>query len=221
MPTRFDRGSIATWIMVVLVGIPTAISFYPPLFTPIAGILPTFINDILEWLPLGLITNGLLYSGIFLAGFLTKNRLEKFISGSEEATQYPSEVVGCIEKDGVIWRAKATISDDNFQVNVDESPRCPDCLTELTPENIGNVTLPSTLVCPNSDCSNVTGDSDNSEARKVFHRHVERMLNDTNEPYSISNLVDEIDGELTGSSLWKAYVDEVGQEYSDISIKCI
>lgn len=216
-----DRRNVATWLMVLLAGIPAAAKFYPPIFAPIFATLPNAIQEIIELLPLGLITEILYLIGLLSIGFL----IGKFTSGGNGSSNNRdteiSKIRGCVKKRGVAWRCEADLSNEQFRVDLDRTPRCPKCQTEMNSKNRRNSRKKSKWSCPNSDCLYEVGYSNNTEAKKIFTRHIERILNDSGEQYFIENIVSEGDEALSGDEIWKRYVDMVGEDYSDVSTACL
>lgn len=220
MKLRPDRDNIPTWLMVLLVGVPAAVKFYPPIFASAFGFVPNIVQNIIRFLPIGIITEIFYSLGIFSAGFWAGRR----ISGpgdTSSGTNDISNIIGCIEKNDVAWRFEATISNEEFRINTKRTPRCPECQTEMKSEGTRNHYQNSKWACPNSDCGHKADYSDDTEAKKIFSRHIEMILNDTNEPYFVDNIVDQINGTPSGTKIWEEYVDQVGNDYSDISTACL
>ncbi|WP_147298783.1 MULTISPECIES: hypothetical protein [unclassified Haloferax] len=220
MGSWFGRKNIATWVMVLLAGIPAAAKFYPPIFVSVFATLPNAIQDVIELLPLGLLTEVFYLVGLLSVGFLIGRFTSGDDGGSKNWTTNISDITGCIKKKGVAWRCEATVSNGGFTVDIDRTPRCPKCQTEMTGKNKRNLRRTSKWSCPNSDCLHEVDYSDDIEAEKIFTRHIERILNDTEEQYFIDNIVSESDDISSGTEIWEAYVDMVGDEYSDVSTAC-
>ncbi|WP_148708226.1 hypothetical protein [Haloferax sp. Atlit-12N] len=128
----------------------------------------------------------------------------------------PEKIVGCIETDGILWRGFADLTSDDgaAELDVDTDPKCPDCQTDM--EQISG----KEWECLNSNCgySASTELRPYKEAESLFKKHIERILNSNDEEYSLENLIENIDGEVTGDKIWRRYHEVVDDE--EVSIDC-
>lgn len=203
------------WTLVItffLIGIPTAVDFYPQLF---AGFL--------EWIPFDFISPwmfriGLISLGIAI-GWYARDRRER------EHTEQFDRITGCIEKDGVTWRGVATITQGDIEgVEIPYEAFCPHCKTEMNSENTRTTNIrdsskhQSLWRCPNSSCGYVTEWSTSDDAENIFKTHIRRIVQSENEEYSLDSLIEQIDGKITGENIWRQYVSNTDDE--NISISC-
>lgn len=216
-------SAIASVILVIFVGIPSAIKFYPQFFTGLADGLPASFVGVIDLLPINLLLTLMTGLGIILFvlfGILVTVSGESKSEGTD-STLNINRIIGCIEKEGVAWRCRAKISDGNLErVQISREPRCPRCQTEMNSENRRSATRRSKWKCPNSDCGHRVDYSTNDDAEKVFRRHIERILNSDGESYSLESLKDNTDGKVTEDEIWKEYIKKEGDKYSDISDSC-
>jgi hypothetical protein len=136
----------------------------------------------------------------------------------EDETDEPAveKIVGCIETDGILWRgfADLTSEDGAAELDVDTDPKCPDCQTDM--EQISG----NEWECLNSNCgySASTEIRPYKEAESLFKKHIEKILNSNDEEYTLENLIESIDGEVTGDKIWRKYHEVVDDE--EVSIDC-
>jgi len=219
-----DRWTkISVLVSIVLMGIPTAASFYPPLF---AGLF--------DWLPLAFIFTWMGRFGILILGFA----LGWYLRGDIETTdaERVDAIEGCIEKDDIAWNGTAALSRGEV-VNIDVGHKqiCPTCQTPMKKESYelsrggrrrtpsyGRSTTRRVWECPNSDCGHTaTRESgQHDEAENLFERHVGRIAESQNEEYSLQNLLDRIgEGEeVTPRRIWEEYVEVVDDKH--VSTRC-
>jgi len=191
------------WATVILIGIPTAARFYPPLFEGISGLLP--LGFILIWMS----RLGLIALGFTLGWYFRERRVQT-------KSKRVDRIVGCIEKDEVAWKGVATLSRGQIKnIQVPYEALCPKCQTEMNSGKIninrgrkrpnrGNSTR-NIWRCPNGDCGHTTDRTQKSDAENILKRHIERIVQSEDEEYSLGSLVERIEGEYSGEKLWQEY----------------
>ena len=232
--------SAATGLVLVFFNLPVAIGRWSPIFNSIS---PTILN----W-----IQNIFLAGFAFTTGWLLKSKLttpeptleierdEEGVPVEEVEDEAPTidKIVGCVEVDEMAWRGIAEFSDVKVEdVDVELTPRCPDCQKEMTRESYelptgrgGNpykspLRGQSTItrkkwMCPDDDCG-YTADRESgqhSEAQRLFKGFVQDIVESEGQEYSLENLIKRVDGEVTPQSVWEVYA-EVKQS-SHVSTDC-
>lgn len=234
--SRWTRVSI--FLTVILIGIPTAAKFYSPLVAGLAEQIP--VDLILTWMArLGLLALGVLM-GWFGRGLLNPPYVEDSPSPSDSIQREEEEAVvddeikgypvtqlgsieGCIEVEGSCWRGTAGLSEGEL-VNAEVSYRaiCPQCQTIMyNGENrIGGVATTSRTYwdCPGCGHRTVEQYSKYEDAQNLFESHIRRILESEGEVYSLDNLLDSIDGEITPRGVWVRYAEIV--EDPQVSLNC-
>lgn len=219
---------ISILVTVVLIGIPTAANFYPPIFTGLADRLP--IDFILTWMRrTGILAIGAM-SGWFVRGIWEEGESEgetetdKEIEKDNLSGVTVTEIEGCIEVDGSCWRGIAELSDENISdINVEYKAICPNCQTVMYDgENSAAVATfgggPDYWECPSCNHQTIDRHSKYKDAQKLFDSHVRRIVESEGEVYSLDNLVGEIPHEMTPRSIWKQYAEVT--EDSQVSTNC-
>jgi hypothetical protein len=214
---------------VVLIGIPTAANFYPPIFTSLADRLP--IDFILTWMRrTGILAIGVM-SGWFVRGIWGEGESEGETETDEEieidgfSRTTVAEIEGCIEVDGSCWRGIAELSGGNLSdINVEYRAICPNCQTVMY-DGENSVAAVATVgggpdywECPSCNHQTIDQYSKYEDAQNLFDSHVRRIVESEGEAYSLDNLVGEIPHEVTPRSIWKQYAETT--EDSQVSTNC-
>jgi hypothetical protein len=199
---------------VILIGIPTAANFYPPLFAGLAQQLP--LDFIFLWMG---------RFGIFLLGLLTgllaqddgpKDYDDIYGEGGRELSlstgQNQTEIEGCIQTGELCWKGKAVIENgDISSINLNEKAICPNCQTIMS--NGGVEILYS---CPNPECEHHTVPGDQYErANNLFQTEIEKIVHSEGESYSLNNLLDETS---SPRGIWEEYASLVDAPH--VSTRC-
>ncbi|WP_436911348.1 hypothetical protein [Halosimplex marinum] len=222
---------VSILVTVVLIGIPTAANFYPPLFAGLADRLP--INIIFTWMArTGILAIGAM-SGWFVRGIWEKeNESEGETVADEEigtdinGETTVSEIDGCIEVEGSCWRGIAELSDEGIsEINVEYKAICPNCQTVMYDgENSAPVAVatvgggPDFWECPSCNHQTIDQYSKYEDAQNLFDSHVRRIVESEGEVYSLDNLIDEIPHEVTPRRIWEQYAETTDD--SQVSINC-
>ncbi|WP_148661788.1 hypothetical protein [Halodesulfurarchaeum formicicum] len=222
---------ISILVTVVLIGIPTAANFYPPLFAGLADRLP--INVIFSWMArTGILAIGAMSGWIVRGIWEGENESERDIAPDEETgtdingDAKVSEIEGCIEVEGSCWRGTAEISDERISdIDVEYKAICPNCQTVMYDgENRAPVAVatagggPDFWECPS--CNHHTRDqySKYEDAQNLFDSHARRIVESEGEVYSLDNLIDEIPHEVTPRGIWEQYAETTDD--SQVSTSC-
>jgi hypothetical protein len=212
-----DRADLRT----ILIGI-TAFTSILSLF---GDWFPDLVPNFLSWIPFSffqplalLVFGGV--GGWYLRGRIERTDMERVDS-----------IEGCIKTGGTVWKATANVRNGEIQeINVPYEPRCPNCNSAMNSDKRkvggtrGYKTGPAESqyfwICPNSECGYSTvKDSDGKDnALSLFQRSVEQILHSQNKPYSLDNLIEQIDGEVTGRLIWEQYDSVVNNEH--VSTSC-
>lgn len=199
-------GLVTLFVTLVFIGIPTAAEYYPEW-------IPVF----LQYLPIGFISTWLRWLGIFFIGCVVGWYVRGISEETPAKTAKKVTIEGCIRKDGVLWRGTASVSDGTIlNTMIPYKPRCPDCLTEMKKEKTGYRSGSQHIwTCPDDKCGHSTerSNSKHDEAVKLFERHIEKIVNNTDEKYSLNSLMEGIDGEVTGRDIWEKYTEVVDDPY--------
>lgn len=162
----------------------------------------------------------------------------------EYRNPFPDGIKGCIDRDGVLWRFQATLNIEDRsveEVDVRSRPVCPECRAELSKETVdlpgsetlGGIGSPYTnrfdakrrralcnrpiWECVSCDFSDSREASVRSDVETVSLRHVERIIESRDEPYSLPALVESVE-EVDARSVWEAYDDVVDD--TEVSTQC-
>ncbi|QPV64494.1 hypothetical protein I7X12_07750 [Halosimplex litoreum] len=211
-----SRWTIVSIILtVVLIGIPTAANFYPPIFAGIAERLP--LNIILTWMArLGIFSLGL------LGGWWARGWSIDQVESDDCDEVAVSEIEGCIQTDESCWRGSAEISSDRI-VNIELENRayCPNCQTVMYDGESSRSSVSGEIglwECPN--CSHTAFDEGHpyGDAEKLFERHIRQIVESEGEEYSLENLIDGINGDVTPRRIWKQYASVIDD--FNVSMNC-
>lgn len=144
-------------------------------------------------------------------------------------------IKGCIEKEGVAWEGTARLHRGRVENTVVPfDPLCPKCQTGF----IDTIDEPSiqeqrhnpsyspkaqptpVFECPNENCGHtVERDPKQYDAvKQLFERHAKRIVESTDEEYSLRTLGENIDGPVTPRSVWEEYAEVVDDE--QVSTNC-
>jgi len=219
-----ERGTkISILLTILFVGVPAIGNFYLPLLT-----------DLFGWLPLIFIFTWMGRFGILTFGFT----LGWYLRGESETTEAErvDTIEGCIEKGDIAWKGTAVLSKGRVvDTDVEYKQICPECRTPMRKESYelssGRRRKPSYSTstttrrvweCPNGDCGHTTkreaGQHD--EAENLFERHIGRIVESSDESYSLQTLLDRLeeDEEPTPRRIWEEYADVVDDE--QVSTNC-
>lgn len=198
-----SRWRIVSIILtVVLIGIPTAASFYPPIFEGIANRLP--LNSILTWMGrMGILSLGML-GGWWARGWLTGPPVT---DNSDQMVV--SEIEGCIRIGETCWQGSAKISQNEIvTIEVENRAYCPNCQTIMYDGESDNPSMSGEIglyECPNCNHSSFDEGYPYEDVKKLFESHVRRIVESSGEDYSFNNLIDQIDGDVTPRQVWQQY----------------
>lgn len=216
-------------LTVVLIGIPTAANFYPPIFAGLARQVP--LSLILTWMSrLGILILGVM-AGWYARGEWKEDVSDETSGGEASGTGDTIEmsdtaIEGCIEVDGSCWKGTAELSEGELvETEVSYKAICPKCQTIMYDGEDGPAVAVATMGggpdywdCPN--CSHRTIDSIEKykDAKKLFSSDIQRIVESQDEDYSLDNLADRIDGEVTPRGIWEEYTKVVDDEH--VSLNC-
>jgi Zn-finger nucleic acid-binding protein len=206
---------ISIIITVVLIGIPTAANFYPPIFAGIADRLP--LNLLLTWMGrMGILSLGLLGGWWARDWWIDQGETHK---RDEMAV---SEIEGCIEIEQSCWRGSADISSDRIvDIRLKNRAYCPNCQTVMYDGESNRSSVSGEIglyECPNCSHSAFDKGDPYRDAEKLFERHVCRIVESEGEEYSIDNLINEINGDVTPRRIWQQYASI--SDDSNVSMNC-
>lgn len=239
--SRWEK--ITLFVTLVFIGIPTAASYYPPLVTGIADQLP--LDFILTWMGrIGLIALGVL-SGWYLRGRIENPPGESGGNGEEldgsqdrrggsDTTQNlgvvedttdgsVDSIEGCIETGETCWRGTAELEDGELEdIEIPYRVICPQCQTVMYDgEGVRAVvatTGPSYWDCPNCGHRTLDEYGKYEDAQNLLDRHIRRITESEGEEYSLDNLIDNIEGEVTPRGIWEEYAQSVDEDH--VSLNC-
>ena len=220
---------VSILVTVILIGIPTAASFYPPIFAGLADRLP--INFILTWMArMGILALGAM-GGWFARGiFKDDSELERQATATEEPEENNetetniTEIEGCIEVEGSCWRGTAELSDEEISdIEIQYKAICPKCQTVMYDgENSTGVAVigggPNFWKCPSCDHQTMEQYSKYENAQNLFESHVRRIVETQGEEYSLDNIVEEIGNENTPRDIWRRYFEVMDDD--QVSMNC-
>lgn len=207
---------VSIFVTVVLVGIPTAAGFYPPLFAGLA-----------EYLPLNLVFAWMNRFGIFILGILIgwsargvqENNAGRERDADASGTKIEREdggdvtvetIEGCIEVGETCWRGTAELSNRHVSnTRVAYKAICPHCQTVMYDgeSNTAGVATTGTTVwtCANCGHTAVDGYSQYKDAKNLFDSDIRRIIESEGKEYSLDALVKNITEEVTPRGVWKQY----------------
>ncbi|WP_141211957.1 hypothetical protein [Halorubrum sp. Eb13] len=224
---------ISVVVTIILIGIPTAADFYPPLFAGVAEQLP--LDMILTWMGrIGLVALGGLI-GWYARGERDSEQDEDTTPEStdedttpETTDEVPDDVLetqpaedddetvqsieGCIETGETCWRGTAELSDGELvETEVAYRAICPHCQTVMYDgenQSVGIATTATTYWdCPSCGHRTVEEYSKYEDAENLFNSHIQRITESRGEDYSFDNLIENIDGEVTPRRIWEQYAE--------------
>jgi hypothetical protein len=223
-------GTLGTFIL-IFINLPQAINRWSPIFNSLSP-------AVLGW------TQNFLIAGFaFATGWLLKSKLTSSepslevetdadgvpIQEAEDKTPSIDKIVGCVAVDEMAWRGIAEFSDVKIEdVDVELTPRCPDCQKEMTRESYelptgrgGNpykspLRGQSTVTrkrwqCPDEDCG-YTADRESgqhSEAQRLFKGFVQDIVESEGQEYSLDNLIERVEGDVTPQKVWEEYAEVI------------
>lgn len=224
---------ISIVVTIVLIGIPSAAGFYPPLFAGVAEQLP--LDLVLTWMGrIGLVALGGLF-GWYARGYRDLDHDE----GTESTDKVPDDVLepqpaedgeetvqsieGCIETGETCWRGTAELSDRELvETEVAYRAICPRCQTVMYDgenQSVGVATTATTYWdCPSCGHRTVEEYSKYEDAENLFNSHIQRIAESRGEDYSLDNLIQSIDGEVTPRRIWEQYADLADDQ--QVSLNC-
>lgn len=197
---------VSVFLTVVLIGIPSAASYYPPKLVGLADQLP--LESIFTFMfQLGLILLGL------ITGWWTRGWRQTESETDENNKSIVTEIEGCIRTDRSCWRGIAEVSEGSVvSTEIEYKAICPECQTVMfdgesdrTPSGTASVQWD----CP--DCANSEFDTGDKygDAKSLFERHIREIVETDDEEHSLDNLAAEIDGEITPQDIWEKYVEAI------------
>jgi len=226
-------GTLGTFIL-IFINLPQAINRWSPIFNSLSP-------AVLGW------TQNLLIAGFaFATGWLLNSKLsastetthevddEEHRVEEDDEEESVDTIIGCVEVEDAVWRGVAEFSDTKVE-NVDVSlpPRCPKCQMEMNKESykISNRGVPSPIrsrntatrrlwQCPNEDCghSSTRETGQHSTAERLFRGFVQEIVESQGKEYSLENLIERVDGEVTPQSVWIEYSQIMDNEH--VSTNC-
>lgn len=210
--------SISIIITVILIGIPSAAEFYPPLFSGIANQLP--LEFIFTWMA----RTGILILGIIIGWFLRgheQNDLGVNVLGGgnseKDNCEKIREIEGCIEVEGICWRGTAKLSEEGIsETELMNEAICPDCQTVMSHVDGSLSGFP--LDCPRCDYYTFPEHKGYDDAKNLFNSHIRRIVESEGEDYSLDNIIEKIEGEATPRQIWEQYANVVDD--SQVSLNC-
>lgn len=164
----------------------------------------------------------------------SRNTIREYID--EYRNPLPDGIKGCIKRDNVLWRFEARVNIDDRsvkKVDVRFSPVCPECRAELDSDTVDlpgsrGPTAPYASrfdsrrrramrnrpiwVCAACDFSDSRDTDARSEVRTLAQRDVERIVESSDEPYSLPALVSQLN-EVDDRAVWEAYADVVDDDH--------
>jgi hypothetical protein len=83
-----------------------------------------------------------------------------------------------------------------------------------------NTTTRKLWQCPNEDCghSSTRETGQHSNAERLFRGFVQDIVESEGQEYSLDNLIERVDGEVTPQSVWEAYAEV--EQSSHVSTDC-
>lgn len=233
--------SAVTGALLVFFSIPVAVARWSPYLD---ALLSSVSPAVLGWIQNLLIAGFAFATGWLLKSKLTTDeptlkieRDEEGVPVEEVEDELPTidKIVGCVEVGEMVWRGLAEFSDVKVEsVEVSRTPRCPDCQKEMTRESYQlptgrgrtsplrsqNTVTRKLWECPDDDCGHSTKreSGQHSEAQRLFKGFVQDIVESEGQEYSLGNLIERVDGEVTPQSVWEAYA-EVKQN-SHVSTDC-
>lgn len=229
--TEVSRLTIVSILVtVVLIGIPTAANFYPPIFAGLADRLP--IDFIFTWMSRsGILAIGVM-SGWFVRGIWEEREeseggtvTDEGIETNNNNEMTVTEIEGCIEVEGSCWRGIAELSDGELSdINVEYRAICPNCQTVMYDgeNSVGAVATfgggPDFWECPSCDHQTIDQYSKYEDAQNLFDSHIRRIVESEGELYSLDNLIHEISQEVTPRNIWEQYAETTDD--SQVSTNC-
>lgn len=207
MSRRLEILTLLT--IILLIGIPNAAIFYPPLFAGLAEQLP--LETIFNWM----VRIGILIFGFSTGWYLRERTIESNAgSPTQSDAKTPDKigvdsVEGCIEIQDTIWSASAILADGKITTKVEDNPTCPECQTFMNESVVG-------WECDNCEHTawrEHTGGPFPDRANTLFKSEVSRIFESDGEPYSLDSLVERIDGEPTPRAIWEAYAGVVDRPH--------
>lgn len=235
MSDRWTKISVI--VSVVLMGIPTAASFYPPLFEGLANQLP--LDFIFTWmLRVGILSIGFL-GGYFIRGIHDAEPdgepdsgnegvpIQENESSSDDDDDVLNSIKGCIETGETCWRGTATLTEDGrvSDIYVSYKAICPRCQTVMYDgeNNTAAVATNSPYTttywdCPSCGHRTVEEYSKYKDAQNLFQTHIQRIVESEGERYSLNNLIGSIDSEVTPKGIWEQYAQVMDDP--QVSLNC-
>lgn len=233
MSDRWTKISVI--VSIVLIGIPTAASFYPPLFEGLANQLP--LDFIFTWM----LRFGILSIGI-LVGYVFRDFRDVDPEPEEESSDdgLPVEdnessddsdenilnsIQGCIEVGETCWRGTASLTENGSVSDryVSYKAICPHCQTVMYDGENKTAAVATTATtywdCPSCGHTTVEEYSKYENAQNLFQSHIQRIVESEGEEYSLDNLIDSIDGEVTPRAIWEQYA-QVMDDDPQVSLNC-
>lgn len=188
------------------------ISVVVGIISVVVGILGLIFTDrfveFVDWLPAWILwlVSGTLFGALF--GW--------YLRGNTEPTKVErvEKLVGCIEKNNLVWKGTANFSDGQVtDINISSTPFCPKCRTPLMEGD-------SVWSCLDPDCSHNVTKNDNAhrDAEKLFKSHISDIVGSEDEEYSLDSLIERIDDEVMSRMIWEEYAESVDD--SEISTNC-
>lgn len=233
-------GTLGTFIL-IFINLPQAINRWSPIFNSLS---PTVLN----WIQNFAIAGFAFVTGCLLRSKLTSPKptldIEQDKDGipaeeveDEEKTPTVEKIVGCVEVDEMAWRGIAEFSDVKVEsVEVSRTPRCLDCQKEMARESFelptgrqsryknlagGQRTISrKKWMCPDEDCG-YTADRESgqhSDAQRLFKGFIQDIVESEGREYSLGNLIDRVNGEVTPQAVWEVYSEVVDNAH--VSTNC-
>lgn len=211
-------------LVAILLGLPEAIERYPPLLSSLAENLP--LDPIFQLMRnIGALV--LVFSiGWYARGYRGWLPRVKAKLGSARAylTQSPvTTIEGCIETNGTLWKGVArVVGGEATHIDVEYKVYCPKCTSLMYDGERQSVPVATSATtyweCPYCPHQTIEDIGKLDDAKNLFETEIRQITESEGEPYSLENLIERIDGGVTGQAIWEAY-DEVS-DLSHVSTRC-
>lgn len=214
---NWDKISLS--LTVLLIGIPTAANFYPPLFAGVAEQLP--ISTILGVMEVfGYVALGLFIGRISV--HYTNPQPTSTTSNSPTTSPDSIEAIeGCLQVGEVLWRSTAQLTQENTIDYIDTPYKayCPQCQSLVyDDENSSPIRGGFSWNCPRCEFETLEDGEAYDDAQKLFDTFFHQITDSDGEDYSLRTLIERIDGEVTPQAIWEEYAEVVDDE--QVSTSC-
>lgn len=132
-------------------------------------------------------------------------------------------IEGCIEVEDSCWRGTAELADGELlDTEVEYRAICPNCQTVMYDGENNSIPVATTATtywdCANCGHETIEDYGKYRDAQNLFERAIRRIVETEGEEYSLSNLIERIDGEATPRGVWEEYTEIENDD--QISLNC-